>query len=357
VALAGVKPALSLRTEAKSRRTVVRLTGVPAERVQRALTVPVASERLFFLAVEPPARGIAVPMLASTAAVSPQVLELTPSTSLTPGTRYVVTFNGPDIDPSLPRLTYRFQVSARSGRSAARVAAIYPTQARLPANLLKFYVRFSAPMGEGKTFAHVRLLDGKERPIAQAFRERELWSENHRRLTLWVNPGRTKKALGLSESLGPVLVPNREYTLEVGAGLTDQQGLPLGKPARKRFRTVAADTKQPRIGGWKLDPPNVGTREPLTVRFSEPMDRALVERVVSVQRAGKSVAGKRVVAEDCSSWRFIPTGLWQAGDYRLIAAGELEDLGGNSLYRAFETYSGTLPTTSPPEFERRFTLK
>jgi hypothetical protein len=294
--------------------------------------------------------------LASTSIAGPDAVDLTPATSLTPGATYLAVFDGPSIEPSLPRLTHRFRVAELKGTSSAKVTAIFPTQERLPANLLKFYVRFSAPMGEGRVFEHVRLLDAKGTPLRQAFRERELWAENHRRLTLWVNPGRTKKSLGLSETLGPVLFPGRNYTLEIDAGLPDQQGLPLGKAIRKRFHTESSDTGQPKIADWKLELPKAGSREPLRVTFQEPLDRALLERVVTVQRAGKTVAGERVVAVDCRSWTFTPSARWATGEYRLVAAGELEDLCGNSLYRPFETHTGTLPSTTPPIFERRFTL-
>jgi hypothetical protein len=351
------KRTFSVRTDPKSHRTFIRLSGVPAEKVLKAVSTGGASDRLFFVAVEPAAKAQAIPVLALVAVISPEVVELRPVPPLTPGTAYVVEFEGPNVERSLPHLTHRFRLPHRKGTSSAKVSAIFPTQERVPANLLKFYIRFTASMGEGKVFQHIRLLDAKGKPIAQAFRERELWSETHRRLTLWINPGRTKKSLGLSESLGPVLTPGREYSLEIGAGLTDQEGLTLGKAVRKRFRTVAADKKQPRIADWKLEVPKAGTLKPLTVRFGEPLDRALVERVISLQQAKWAPAGKRVVAADCRSWQFTPTAAWKAGDYRLVAAGELEDLAGNSLYRAFETHAGTLPATSPPVFERLFKLR
>ena len=71
----------------------------------------------------------------------------------------------------------------------AVVSRVYPSADRLPENQLKFYLHFSAPMREGVFLNYCRLLDQRGEPVLEQFRETELWSEDHRRLTLWLHPG------------------------------------------------------------------------------------------------------------------------------------------------------------------------
>src|SRR5689334_1054660 len=72
------------------------------------------------------------------------------------------------------------------------VEALYPGAATLPANHLKFYVHFSVPMRQGVFMDYCKLLDDHGRMVPEPFRETELWSEDGRRLTLWLHPGRQK---------------------------------------------------------------------------------------------------------------------------------------------------------------------
>jgi len=43
--------------------------------------------------------------------------------------------------------------------STTEVLGVYPTATQVPSNLLRFYVRFSAPMSEGDATRNVRLVD------------------------------------------------------------------------------------------------------------------------------------------------------------------------------------------------------
>src|SRR5262249_37954326 len=131
-----------------------------------------------------------------------------PGPALTPGVRYRAVFDSSSVGrAAAEHHEAEYLVPATAPRPTARVMAVYPTQMELPANLLKFYVYFDRPMAEGEVFRHVRLLNEAGGEVAEAFCEVELWSDDHRRLTLWINPGRTKRSLGLSESMGPVMEP------------------------------------------------------------------------------------------------------------------------------------------------------
>ena len=106
---------------------------------------------------------------------------------------------------------------------------------------------------------------------------------------------------------------------------------------RKSFDVLPPDDTPIDIGTWKIEPPASGTRDPLVVRFAEPLDRALLERMLSItDSAGQSVAGAIEIDEQETRWRFSPTEPWNAGDYQLVADTRLEDLAGNSIGRAFD---------------------
>jgi hypothetical protein len=83
--------------------------------------------------------------------------------------------------------------------------------------------------------------------------------------------------------------------------------------------------------------PRAGTREALVVTFPEPLDRALLERVLDVlDPEGARVAGAVAVEEGETRWSLTPATPWRAGRHTLRAATILEDLAGNSLGRPFE---------------------
>ena len=75
----------------------------------------------------------------------------------------------------------------------------------------------------------------------------------------------------------------------------------------------------------------------MTVRFREPLDHALAERVIALRdKDGRSVEGSVQVQAKELEWVFRPAKAWRPGDYRLVVSPELEDLAGNSVGRPFE---------------------
>jgi hypothetical protein len=336
-------------------RAAARLEGPALPNVERLLGSG-NREDVFYLTLAG-GRGAAPAPLLARLRWQPGRAILTPQAPLTRGQTYRAVFDGPRLDPSLPRLSQEYRVPLDRAPSESRVTAVYPSDPELPSNVLKFYLHFSRPMAEGSLFKYARLLDGSGKPIPLAFREVELWSDDHRRVTLWIHPGRVKEAMGAIDALGPVLRGNARYTLAVLPGLPDQQGRPLAKPFRHPFRTTTVDRRQPAVDAWKLTVPHAGTRAPLVVRFPEPLDHALAARLIHVrQRSGGPVPGVSTVAADGRTWTFTPARPWPAGSYELVADGELEDLAGNSLYRPFETVAGQKPTPQPPQYRRPFAI-
>jgi len=193
-------------------------------------------------------------------------------------------------------------------------------------------------MARGNIFRHFSLVDlttGK--PVEEPFRETELWSNDGRRLTLWLHPGRQKTEVNLNVDLGPVLEPRRRYALEIASGWKSEAGVSLSAAGRKVFTTEPADRTQPKPNRWTVVPPQAGSRAPLVITFGETLDHALLHNMLTVQNAqGELVTGSIEVTRFETQWRFTPQLAWAADRYRVRIGAELEDLAGNNLLRRFE---------------------
>ena len=272
--------------------------------------------------------------------VEGDALRFTPRYPFGPGRPYVATFH-PTKLPKVgggPDVTSRHLV-AKPKRTAAVVTRVAPSSDRVPENLLKFYLHFSAPMSRGEVYERVRLLKDDGQPVDLPFLRlgEELWDPTGTRLTLLIDPGRIKRGLKPREENGPVLEAGRSYTLVIDPRWPDAEGDPLGSAFRKSFRAAPADEIQPNPRTWTVNRPVAATRDPLTLTFPEPLDRAMLESALTLVNArGEAVPGRIEVEADETRWRFTPEAAWIAGEYQLLVEDELEDLAGNSIRRPFE---------------------
>lgn len=233
-----------------------------------------------------------------------------------------------------------FEISARPIQRTTVVKQIYPTSDVLPMNLLKFYIHFSAPMSIGEAYEHLKLLDEAGNPVSNAFliMQPELWDPDYRRFTLLFDPGRIKRGLEPHKQLGLPLVDGRSYRLLIGDGWKDARGNPLKAAFEKPFRVVGPDYRSPRPADWTLSSPSAQTREPLQIDLPEPLDHALLGRLLRLDDAtGQAVPGRIEISHQETRWTFFPAQPWQPGPYRLRIGSWLEDLAGNNLRRPFDT--------------------
>src|SRR4029079_16941954 len=110
----------------------------------------------------------------------------------------------------------------------------------------------------------------------------ELWSEDGRRLTLWLHPGREKTGVHLNTEFGPVLSPGLRYTLVIAGAWPSADGVPCGKDVEKSFFTGPRETRQLDTKEWSIHPPIAGSKQPLEIRFPAPLDHALLMRCLQV---------------------------------------------------------------------------
>ncbi len=246
----------------------------------------------------------------------------------------------PKPGPSPRTITADFLQPKGEDSPPTSVAAVYPSGAQLPENLLRFYIHFSAPMSRGEAYRHLKLIDtATSKPVHAPFLEleQELWSPDGKRFTLFIDPGRIKRGLKPREMFGPVLEAGKSYCLVVDRGWTDAAGNGLQSDFRRTFRAGPPDESMPDPKKWSVVSPRAGSREALEARLPEPLDRALLERLVGVLDAeGREVAGVVSIADAETVWRFIPRDSWREGAYRLVVGSELEDVAGNSVASPFE---------------------
>jgi hypothetical protein len=259
--------------------------------------------------------------------------------------------------PLLPGTTYyavsgtayaSFRLPSPAPSLPTRVLQVYPSASTLPLNLLKFYLHFSAPMSRGDSYQHIRLLQADGMPVDLPFLElaEELWSPEQTRLTLLFDPGRIKRGVKPLEDIGGALAIGKHFTLELAATWQDGHGKPLVAPFRKRFLVTEADRTPIEPSRWHITPPKIGTHEPLIVRFNEPLDYALAQRLITVEK----MQGTGTLQDFERRWHFIPQKPWQRRRYFLVASPLLEDLAGNNIGKAFDvdTSRPSLPFRSAP---------
>lgn len=236
-------------------------------------------------------------------------------------------------------LVAEFTVPKPPVQATTVVQQVYPSRATLPENQLKFYIHFSAPMSRGEAYDRVQLLDGSGKPMDTPFLElgQELWDPQGKRFTLFFDPGRIKRGLKPREDLGPVLEEGKSYTLVIDRQWSDAEGNPLKESYRKAFRVGPPDEQSPDPKTWKLQSPQAGRVDPLVVDLPEPLDHALLERVLRVTDAqGQTIPGIVTITQAETRWQFTPQQTWRAGRYQLVVETTLEDLAGNQIGRLFE---------------------
>jgi hypothetical protein len=80
-----------------------------------------------------------------------------------------------------------------------------------------------------------------------------------------------------------------------------------------------------------------GSCEPLVVRLDAPIDALNAGYLAVVDERHLRVAGRAMLLDGETTWRFTPELPWGAGAYRLLVRGTLEDACGNRINGRFET--------------------
>lgn len=239
------------------------------------------------------------------------------------GTRVESSFDGPPI----------------ATNPITRIDRVYPSTDILPSNALRLYIYFSAPMSRGEAWTHIHLIDADtNRPVDIPFLEldQELWDQNNQRLTVLFDPGRIKRGLVPSTTIGPSVVEGKHYKLVIDKTWHDARGVNLVEGFEKPFRGGPSDRVIPDPAKWRITAPKSGTMDPLIIAFTKPMDYVLLQRMIGIFDAFGEIRGKIEIESNETKWRFTPSQSWKPGSYRITADNTLEDISGNHLDRPFD---------------------
>ncbi len=292
-----------------------------------------------------------IPALAGEIVYSGNRFYFKPNFPLKPGMKYESELSIP-LQPS--RTIKKTLVIPASDVEPTKLVAIYPSAGELPENLLKFYVHFSGPMRKGDIYQFLHLRERIKRNGDVSYREIELpfleieqefWSADSHRLTLLLDPGRIKRGLKPREEMGPIFEANKEYELVIDGSWPDANGNPLVatfnskklESISKAFKTFEADQSCPNPLAWKFKAPKAGTQNDLVLNLDEPLDSAMLQRVIEVRGPDqRRITGKIRLLENESLWKLRPDTNWNAGRHAIHIDNRLEDLCGNSISRLFD---------------------
>jgi len=117
----------------------------------------------------------------------------------------------------------------------------------------------------------------------------------------------------------------------------DAYGNPLEKGFQKEFKVAADDRGRVSEKEWRVTTPSAGTRQPLILNFPDPLDHALLSRMILiVDTNGNSFKGTIEISKSEMRWEFIPDSPWASGNYFVAVNTALEDLAGNNLNSVFD---------------------
>jgi len=273
------------------------------------------------------------PPLIGSYAVESGTLVFRPKYPFAAGVSYRAVFRPPGGE----QIEKTFDGPARAVTPLARVENVYPSAPVLPANLLRLYIRFTAPMSRGEAAARVHMLDAKGIALPGVFLAgEELWDPAGTRLTMTFDPGRIKRGLTSNEAMGSPIAVGKLYTLVIDREWRDARGVGMAEGFRKSFRGGPAERTPPDPKTWRITAPKAGTSEALVLTFPKPMNYALLQRMLQVTMGQGSIAGTVSTAQQETEWRFVPQSPWRTGGYQLVADTGIEDLAGNRIGLPFD---------------------
>lgn len=326
----------------------IAVSGLPAARLAQLSTGLARADWERVLAVR--LGGPEAPAMLGTYVVEGDTLRFRPRFPIAAGLSFEVRFEGSVFDElarhdvgGTPQLSATFRMPSPPDEALPHVVAVYPSAEELPENLLRVYVHFSAPVFPKHIHEHVHLYDAAGREVELPFVEVEggLWDPDRTRLTLFLHPGRIKRDVAPNTELGPVLRAGETFRLAVDADLGGEARLAARHD--KSIVALPADRTPPAPSSFELTAPR-DREAALTLDFPEPLDHALLGRLIRVEDAsGATLAGHVAISRDETRWTFTPDRPWAAGDYVVRIDPALEDLAGNSLAGAFERPEGAPP--------------
>lgn len=273
-------------------------------------------------------------------------IKFTPIFDFVAEQNYVIQYRDGNNNASYKYTT--FNIHSHIAPKIPRVTKIYPSDDKIPENTLRFYIHFSTPMEPHVAFEHIKLIDAKGNIDDAAFMKfkQELWSEDRKRLTILLDPGRIKRGVATNMELGPALIEGKHYILTIDKNWRSALGKSLNQSFTKSIEIVQPIRKRINPEQWQLSAPRIHTMDALTIKFDRVMDHALTKRMISLRsERGRIKDGISQLLNNERTWSFIPAQPWTGENIYLDIQTELEDISGNNLRDSLDHKLGekTLP--------------
>ena len=227
-----------------------------------------------------------------------------------------------------------FKIQANTPIVKPEVTAIYPSGDILPENVLRFYIHFSTPMKPHVAFDYIKLVDASGNVDDAAFMKfkQELWSEDRKRLTILMDPGRIKRNVATNLSLGAALHKGESYQLVVEEGWPTANSTEPLASFSKSFIVSDALRELPNSENWEITAPAIRTKDPLEIHFDRSFDHQLLHKDIKVfSAAGEEIQGKSLPGNHETEWHFQPNEAWENEQITIVVNSELEDVAGNNF--------------------------
>ena len=210
--------------------------------------------------------------------VTNSMVTFDPAFDFVTGQRYTVAIRTDDGSNALTPELKEFTLQSASETIKPEVLMVYPSAATLPENTLRFYIDFSTPMTPHMSAKFIKLVDKNGTPDTAAFMmfKQELWSQDRRRLTLLMDPGRIKRGVAQNLTLGPALLEGSYYSIVVEAGWPSAGGVQEMSRFEKPFSVSQALRTLPDPNAWTIEPPSILSRDPILIKFDRPFDHQLL---------------------------------------------------------------------------------
>lgn len=234
-----------------------------------------------------------------------------------------------------------------------KIVSIFPSGTHIPENTLRFYIHFSTPMKPHVSTDYIKLVNAKGTQDTAAFMalKQELWSEDRKRLTLLMDPGRIKRGVAQNLTLGPALQEEGTYSIIIEEGWPTANGMQTMPRFENTFVVSKALRTLPDTSLWTITSPKHMTNDPLIIDFDRPFDSELLLSEISVlDEDGRPIPGMISTEKQERTWRFDRKGKWNNARIQVVVDTQLEDVAGNNFIDLLDHLVGTAASTTNKKY-------
>jgi hypothetical protein len=223
---------------------------------------------------------------------------------------------------------------------------VFPSANEIPANLLRFHLRFDDVPDVFDISTAIRLVDAYDVVLDHVFLDLNegLWSADGLTLTVMLHPGRIKTGLVASRNLGNAFREYDGYELQLRREhLPFSQGCsPSSASATNEWVCIKRFTATPAVDtaiesqSLLLSLPSAHCFTPLSITFPRIVDRLAIENYVQLGHLTGAPLGAQIEIRDAErTIDFLPQHAWPSEPLILYFSRDFEDICGNRLSSAF----------------------